>query len=114
MDLVDIDSSPYQHRKIFDSDKLKELASSIRRDGIISPILVRPIGNRFELIAGERRFRTIRNHTHMQTIAARIIEVDDIGARRISAAENLQREDLTVSETIEAIVKIVDAELIKD
>ncbi|MBC8463567.1 MAG: ParB/RepB/Spo0J family partition protein [Deltaproteobacteria bacterium] len=63
IDLRDIDLSPYQHRKIFDSDKLKELASSIQRDGLISPILVRPIGNRFELIAGERRFRAIRDHT---------------------------------------------------
>jgi len=50
----------------------------------------------------------------MQTIAARIIEVDDIGAQRKSAAENIQREDLTVFETIEAIVKLVDAELIGD
>jgi len=112
--LRDIDPSPFQHRKNFDSDKLKELASSIQRDGLISPILVRPMGNRFELIAGERRFRTIRDHTDRQTIAARIVEVDDIGARRKSAAENLQREDLTVFETIEAIVKLVDAELIGD
>ena len=50
----------------------------------------------------------------MQTIAARIIKVDDIGARRISAAENLQREDLTVFETIETIVDIVDVELVGD
>ncbi len=104
----------YQHRKIFDSDKLKELAASILRDGLIAPILVRPIGNRFELIAGERRFRAIRNHTDNLTIAARIIEVDDIGARRKSAAENLQREDLTVFETIETVVDFVDAELIED
>ncbi len=114
IDLRGIDPSPYQHRKIFDSDKLKELASSIQRDGLISPILVRPIGNRFELIAGERRFRATRDHTDRQTIAARIIEVDDIGAQRKSAAENIQREDLTVFETIEAIVKLVDAELIGD
>ena len=112
--LRDIDPSPFQHRKIFDSDKLKELAASIQRDGLIAPILVRSIGNRFELIAGERRFRAIRDHTHVQTIAARIIEVDDIEARRMSAAENLQREDLTVFETIETVVDFVDAELIED
>ena len=50
----------------------------------------------------------------MQTIQALIVEVDDIGARRISAAENLQREDLTVFETIETVVDFVDAELIED
>jgi len=114
IDLREIDPSPFQHRRIFDSDKLKELAASIQRDGLIAPILVRPLGNRFELIAGERRFRAIRDHTDVQTILARIIEVDDRGARRKSATENLQREDLTVFETIETVVDFVDAELIED
>ncbi|MBC8246870.1 MAG: ParB/RepB/Spo0J family partition protein, partial [Deltaproteobacteria bacterium] len=114
IDLRDIDPSPFQHRKIFDSDKLKELAASIQRDGLIAPILVRPVGNRFELIAGERRFRAIRDHTDRLTILARIVEVDDRGARRKSATENLQREDLTVFETIETVVDFVDAELIED
>jgi len=50
----------------------------------------------------------------MQIMQARIVEVDDIGARRLSAAENLQREDLTIFETIETIVEIVDADLIVD
>ncbi len=114
LDLKDIDPSPYQRRKVFNVDKLKELASSIQLDGLISPILVRSVGNRLELIAGERRFRAIRDHTDMKTIQARIIAIDDIGARRMSAAENLQREDLTVFETIETIVEIVDAKLIED
>ena len=65
-------------------------------------------------MTGERLFRAILDHADMQTIQARIVEVDDIGAQRISAAENIQREDLTVFETIEAIVKLVDAELIGD
>ena len=63
------------------------------------------------MIAGERRWRAIRNYTGGQTIAALVIEIDDTGARRLSAAENLQREDLTVFETIAAIVELVDAEL---
>ncbi len=114
LDLKNIDQSPYQRRKVFHVDRLKELASSIQREGLISPILVRPTGKRHELIAGERRLRAIRDHTDMKTIQARIVAVDDIGARRMSAAENLQREDLTIFETIEAIVAIVDAELIDD
>ncbi|MBW2544343.1 MAG: ParB/RepB/Spo0J family partition protein, partial [Deltaproteobacteria bacterium] len=108
----DIAPSPYQQRKSFDPEKLKELAQSIMQDGLISPILVRPSGEGFELIAGERRCRAIRDYTDKQTIEARVIAIDDRGARRLSAAENLQREDLTLFETIEAIVEIVDADLI--
>ncbi|MEE8398792.1 MAG: ParB N-terminal domain-containing protein, partial [Desulfobacterales bacterium] len=83
-------------------------------DGLISPILVRPAGGHFELIAGERRVRAMREYTDWQAIEAKIIEIDDLGSRRISAAENIQREDLTVFEMIEAIVAIVDAELFDD
>ncbi len=114
IDLEDIDPSPYQHRRFFDVDKLKELAASIQREGQIAPILVRATGKRYELIAGERRLRAIRDHTDMETILAQIVSVDDIGARRISAAENALREDLTVFETIETTVEMVDAELMDD
>jgi len=114
IDLKNIDPSPYQRRKIFHADRLKELASSIHRDGLISPILVRPAGKRYELIAGERRLRAIRDHTNMKTIQARIVAVDDIGARRLSATENALRENLTVFESIEDTVELVDAELIGD
>jgi len=127
--------SPFQLRRDFDPEKLQELARSIVQDGLISPILVRPVdpsagqrntrtsGGRaqasraakhFELIAGERRFRAIRDYTDMETIEAKVIEVDDIGAQRLSAIENIQREDLSDFEIIETIVKLVDAELLAD
>lgn len=76
--------------------------------------MVRPNGKRYQLIAGERRWRAIRDYTDMETIQARIVNANDLQARRISAAENLQREDLSTIETIEAVVKIIDAELIED
>ena len=114
IDLQDIDPSPYQRRRYFDEDKLKELASSIQQEGLIEPIVVRSIGKRYELIAGERRLLAIRNYTGIKTIQAQVVTVDDLQARRISAAENMQREELSAIETIEAIVEIVDAELIKD
>jgi len=57
IDLQKIDPSPYQHRRHFDEDKLRELAASIQREGLIEPIVVRPKRDRYELIAGERRFR---------------------------------------------------------
>jgi ParB family chromosome partitioning protein len=59
IDVNKIDPLPYQRRRYFDEDKLKELAASIQREGLIEPIVVRPIGKRYELIAGERRLRAI-------------------------------------------------------
>ena len=114
IELQAIDPSPYQLRKYFDEDKLKELAASILREGLIEPIVVRPKKDRYELIAGERRFRAVRDFTEMKTIPAQIFKSNDLEARRISAAENIQREDLSAIETIEAIVAIVDADLIED
>ena len=63
IDLQKVDPSPYQLRRHFDEDKLKELAASIQREGLIEPIVVRPKKDRYELIAGERRFRAVRDYT---------------------------------------------------
>jgi ParB/RepB/Spo0J family partition protein len=109
-----IDPSPFQKRKYFDADKLKDLAASIKNDGLIEPIIVRPKNDRYELIAGERRLKATINFTPFKTIQAKIIQVDDLQARRISATENLQREDFSAIESIEAIVEIIDAHLIED
>ena len=110
IDINKIDPSPFQTRKSRDEGKLKELGASIERDSQIEPIVVRPNGGRhYQLIVGHRRVEAVREYTKMKTILARIIKVNDLQARRISAAENLQREDLSA---VEAIVKIVDAELI--
>ena len=112
--IQEIDPSPFQMRKYFDEEKIKELAASIEMEDLIEPIIIRPIDNRYELIAGERRLRAIKNYTNLKTIQAKIIEVDDLKARRISAAENFHRENYSAIEAIEAIVHIVDAELIED
>ncbi len=114
IDVKKIDPSPYQIRKHFGEDKLKELAVTIQREGLIGPIMVRPNGGRYELIAGERRLRAVRDYTEIKTIAAQVVKKNDLEARRISAAENLQREDLSAIETIEGTVEMVDAELIED
>ena len=112
VNLDDIDASPFQHRRAFCELKLKELAKSIGRDGLVEPIVVRKLGHRFELIAGERRVRAVKQHLDSNTITARIVKADDLQARRMCAAENLQREDLSAVETVEAIVELLDAELI--
>jgi len=100
---IDPSPSPYQHRRHFDEDKLRELAASIQREGLIEPIVVRAKRDRYELIAGERRFRAVRDFNEMETIQAQIVIATNLQARRISAAENLQREDLSAIETVEAI-----------
>ncbi|MBU0462585.1 MAG: ParB N-terminal domain-containing protein [Proteobacteria bacterium] len=82
---------------------------------MIEPIIVRPQKNgRFQLIAGERRFRAIKDYTDMTIIQAKIADVDDLQARRISAAENLLREDLSAIESIEATIEIIDVEMGKE
>lgn len=107
-----IEPSPFQHRKHFDSGKLKELGKSIERDGLLQPITVRAIGGGFELIAGERRWRAIKDTQN--EIEARILDVDDITARRLCAAENIQRDDLSAVEIVGATVEIIDSEMVED
>ena len=115
IDIKKIDPSfPFQVRKYFDVDTLKELAANILREGLIEPIVVRRKGRRCEIIAGERRFRAVRDFTEMKTIPAQIVKTTDLEARRMSAAENVLRQDLSAIELIEGIVELVDAELIKD
>jgi len=109
-----ISPSPFQHRKYFNEEKLRKLAASIQREGLIQPIIVRPSNGRYELIAGERRLRAVKDYTDMNKIVCSIVDVNDFQARRMSAAENLHREDLSTIEMIEAIVESVDAELIED
>ena len=115
IDVTLIDPSPFQIRQFFAENKQIELGASIQQNGLIEPIVVRLNGgNRFQLIAGDRRFRAVRDYTDMKTIPAQIIKVNDLEARHISTAENLQREDLSFVEETEAIVEIVDAELMGD
>ena len=115
IDIIKIDPSPYQHRKYFDENSLRELGASLVQDGLIEPIVVRPQKNgRYQLIAGERRLRAIKDYTDMTIIQAKIAVVDDLQARRISAAENLLREDLSAIESIEATIEIIDAEMGKE
>src|SRR6476646_9417165 len=89
-----IEPNPDQPRMVFDAEALHELAASIREHGVLQPILVRPLGeNRFQLVAGERRWRASREAGHA-TIPALVEELDDDTALEISVIENLQREGL--------------------
>ncbi len=86
--------NPAQPRLSYEEDSLTELADSIREHGVLQPILVRPIGSRFELIAGERRWRA-SGMAGRETIPAIVAEFDDQTALEVSIIENLQREDVS-------------------
>ncbi|MBI2763611.1 MAG: ParB/RepB/Spo0J family partition protein [Chloroflexi bacterium] len=93
--LSQIAPNPEQPRLAFDAMALEELASSIREHGVLQPILVRPLGNnKYELIAGERRWRASMT-AGLETIPALVEDIDDDTALEISIIENLQREDLS-------------------
>ncbi len=100
--LTDIDPNYEQPRKTFDEDALNELADSIKLHGVIQPIVVVPIGKRFMIIAGERRFRASKL-AGKTDIPAVIRHYSQQQIKEISLIENLQREDLSPIEAARAI-----------
>ena len=88
-----IDPKADQPRKNFEPEALAQLADSIAANGVLQPILVRQTGDRYEIIAGERRFRGAKL-AGLNEIPAIVVEADDLTAARYALIENLQREDL--------------------
>jgi ParB family transcriptional regulator, chromosome partitioning protein len=102
-----IDPSPVQPRSRFDERSLKELAASIRENGIVQPVLVRPNGTRYELIAGERRWRAAQL-AGLQRIPAIVREIPDNKLLELALIENIQREDLNAIEEARAYKNLID------
>jgi ParB family chromosome partitioning protein len=96
-----IEPNPNQPRKTFENDKLEELTASIRNSGVIQPIIVRPVGDRYQLIAGERRWRAARQ-AGLERIPAIVREATDAESLELALVENLLREDLNPMEEAEA------------
>jgi len=92
-----ITASPLQPRRAFDEVKIEELAASIRNQGIIQPLVVRPMGDGFELIAGERRWRAAMR-AGLSRVPVVIRNASDLEALQLALVENLQREDLNAIE----------------
>lgn len=90
-----------QPRKAFDEESLQELAGSLTEHGVLQPVLVREKGDRYEIIAGERRWRAAQI-AGLRTIPVIIRQLDDSQAGELSLIENLQREDLTAIEEAQA------------
>ena len=99
--------NPAQPRLSYEEDSLTELADSIREHGVLQPILVRPIGGQYELIAGERRWRASRM-AQRESIPAIVVEFDDETALEVSIIENLQREDVSPLEEAAMFRKMTD------
>ncbi len=99
--------NPAQPRLSYEEDSLTELADSIREHGVLQPILVRPVGSQFELIAGERRWRASRL-AGREAIPAIVVEFDEQTALEVSIIENLQREDVSPLEEAAMFRKMTD------
>ncbi|MDR7871400.1 MAG: ParB/RepB/Spo0J family partition protein [Tissierellaceae bacterium] len=91
--LGDIITNAGQPRKDFDDESLKELAKSIETNGVIQPILLRAVDDKYQIIAGERRYRA-SGIAKLKEIPAIIVDVDDENAAKLALIENIQREDL--------------------
>jgi len=100
--------NPAQPRLSYEEDSLTELADSIREHGVLQPILVRPAGSKFELIAGERRWRASQM-AGREAIPAIVVEFDEQTALEVSIIENLQREDVSPLEEATMFRRMTEA-----
>jgi len=106
LEVEKIHPNPKQPRVSFDEGELMELTESIRQHGILQPIIVRPVGDEYEIIAGERRWRAAQR-AGLTAIPALVKESDDQESLEMSLIENLQREDITPIEAAKAYQRLV-------
>jgi ParB family chromosome partitioning protein len=103
-----IQAGKYQPRHHFDDERIEELAASIKAQGLIQPVIVRAIGpDRYELIAGERRWRAAKK-AGLTEIPALVKEVPDQAVVAMALIENIQREDLSPLEEAQALARLID------
>jgi len=107
VDIDLIEPSPYQPRTRFREEALDELSRSIQTSGIIQPLVVRPIGSRFQLIAGERRWRAAQR-AGLTKVAVIVRQASDELALEMTLVENIQREDLNAIEAARAFELLMD------
>jgi ParB family transcriptional regulator, chromosome partitioning protein len=96
-----IDPNPFQPRTESSENALEELANSIRASGILQPVLIRPVGDRYQLVAGERRWRAA-GQAGLEAVPALIRDIEDAEALELALAENLLREQLNPIEVAHA------------
>jgi ParB family transcriptional regulator, chromosome partitioning protein len=103
-----ISPNPNQPRTQFDEEALDELADSIRERGVLQPILLRPHGDGFQVIAGERRWRAAQR-ANLHAIPAIVREIDDSTTAEIALIENIQRQDLNALEEADGFRQLIQA-----
>ncbi|WP_022950173.1 ParB/RepB/Spo0J family partition protein [Methylohalobius crimeensis] len=104
-----IETNPFQPRKDFDLDRLRELADSIKTHGVVQPVVVRAAGNddRYELVAGERRWRAAQM-AGLTEIPVVVRQLDDRASLALALIENIQREDLGPLEQADALCRLLE------
>ncbi len=105
--LDDIEPSPYQPRQIFSEEEINTLAQSIQKHGLLQPIVVRRKGDKFEIIAGERRYRALQK-LGKKIAPVIVVNVSDKEAMALAIIENIERKDLTLWEVASSIKKLKD------
>src|SRR6266849_5286483 len=106
IDIDLVEPSPFQPRTRFREEALDELARSIKASGIIQPLVVRPVGSRYQLIAGERRWRAAQR-AGLSKVSVIIRQVSDELALEMTLVENIQREDLNPIEAARAFDRLM-------
>ena len=107
--IVDIDlvePNPYQPRLEFDDEALMDLAQSIRENGLIQPITVREMDGRYQIIAGERRFRALKLNGAVD-VPVLIMDANEVQMAEMALVENIQRENLSAIEEAKSYVEIM-------
>ncbi len=109
-----VEPNPYQPRKEFSDEALTELVESIRAEGLLQPIVVRAAGDKFQLIAGERRWRAFQQ-LKLRSIPARVMTSSDASSASLAMIENLQRADLNPLEEAHGYASLIrDFDLTQD
>jgi ParB family chromosome partitioning protein len=106
VDIDLIDPNPWQPRTRFPEEQMRELASSIRASGVIQPLILRPLGARYQLIAGERRWRAAQQ-AGLHRVPAVVREANDAQALELTLVENIQREDLNPMDQARAFSRLM-------
>ena len=102
-----IENNPYQPRKAFDEEELASLSASIRTHGVLQPLVVRQVGDRYQLIAGERRLRAAKD-AGMTSVPVRVVNFNDQQVLEAALVENIQRTDLNPIEKAQGFKDYLD------
>jgi ParB family chromosome partitioning protein len=102
-----IAQNPFQPRKSFDKDELASLSASVKEHGVLQPLVVRVVGDQFQLVAGERRLRAAQN-AGLTTVPVRVVDFNDQQVLEAALAENIQRADLNPIEKAQGFKDYLD------